>query len=189
MLTQAAQGDGLGVSNDPVSEARVVRKIWALQVTDGCWLEEGARWVPNNGSGCAWGSIPTFATSEILVALIAWITPSRASEWICRRLQSVAAPGGIVVSYETYAVVRDMVAGRSLPEVSMKGIARVVVPYVIEGLLATDGTTLQVFSEHSTGPNLYPDLGRLDATASTSARPMLTKAISALDQRDHPALS
>ena len=71
----------------------------------------------------------------------------------------------------------------------MKGIARVVVPYAIEGLLATDGTTLQVFSEHSTGLDLYLDLGRLDATASTSARAVLTKAISALDQRDHPASS
>lgn len=97
------------------------------------------------------------------------------------RLQSIAAPGGIVVSYETYALVRDMVAGRSLPEVSMKGIARVVVPYAIDGLLAIDGTTRQVFSEHSTGLDMYLDLGRLDATAAISARAVLAKAISAID--------
>jgi len=102
------------------------------------------------------------------------------------RLQSIAAPGGIVVSYETYALVRDMVTGRSLPEVSMKGISRVVVPYAIDGLQAPDGTTLQVFSEHSTGLDLYLDLGRLDSTAATSARAVLAKAISALDKRDRP---
>ncbi len=99
------------------------------------------------------------------------------------RLQSVAPPGGIVVSYETYALVQDMVAGVSLPAVTMKGIAREVVPYVIEGLLATDGTTLRVFSEHSNGLDLYLDLGRLDASTSASARAVLSKAISALDER------
>ncbi len=99
------------------------------------------------------------------------------------RLQSVAPPGGIVVSYETYALVRDMVAGCSLPAVSMKGIAREVVPYAIEGLLAEDGTTLSVLNEHSTGLDLYFDVGRLDASTSVSARAVLSKAISALDER------
>lgn len=99
------------------------------------------------------------------------------------RLQSIAAPGGIVVSYETYALVRDVVAARSLPAVSMKGIAREVVPYAVEGLLAPDGSTLQVFSQHSTGLDLYLDLGRIDAATSDSVRSVLNEAISALDRQ------
>lgn len=99
------------------------------------------------------------------------------------RLQSIAAPGGIVVSYETYALVRDLVAANALPPVTMKGIARDVVPYAIEGLLGEDGSTLQVFSEHSTGLDLYLDLGRIDATAAEKVRAVLNQAISALDQQ------
>lgn len=99
------------------------------------------------------------------------------------RLQSIAAPGGIVVSYETYALVRDLVAANALPPVTMKGIARDVVPYAIEGLLGEDGSTLQVFSEHSTGLDLYLDLGRIDATAAEKVRAVLNQAISALDRQ------
>lgn len=99
------------------------------------------------------------------------------------RLQSIAPPGGIVASYETYALVRDMVEGRALPPVTMKGIAREVVPYEIKGLLAEDGTTCQVFSEHSTGLDLYLDLGRIDPSTSESARSVLNQAMQALDRQ------
>src|SRR5438045_5186387 len=53
---------------------------------------------------------------------------------LAARLQSIAEPGHIVVSYETYALVREMVGGRTLPPISMKGISREVVPYAIEGM-------------------------------------------------------
>ncbi len=108
---------------------------------------------------------------------------------LAARLQSIAASGGIVVSYETYALVGDMVAAQSLPAVSMKGIAREVVPYAIEGLLAADGTTLKVFSEHFVGVDLFLDLGRIDASASESVRTVLHKVISALDQQNCPKSS
>ena len=99
------------------------------------------------------------------------------------RLQSIAAPGGIVVSYETYALVGDLVSAKELPPVTMKGIAREVVPYAIEGLLAKDGTTVQVFSEHLTGLDLYLDLARLDPSRAETARSVLNQAISALDRQ------
>ena len=103
---------------------------------------------------------------------------------LAARLQSVAPPGGIVVSYETYALVRDIVAGHALPSVSMKGIAREVVPYAIDGLLDEDGGTVQVFSQHGDGLDLYLDLGRIDAGAAQSLRLVLNQAISALDKQD-----
>ncbi len=102
------------------------------------------------------------------------------------RLQSIAAPGGIVVSYETYALVRDLVAAKALPPVTMKGIARDVAPYAIDGLLAEDGSTLQVFSEHSTGLDLYLDLGRIDSASAEKLRGVLHNAISALDRQQGP---
>ena len=55
---------------------------------------------------------------------------------LAARLQSIAEPGGICLSYETYALVRDMVRARPLPPIAMKGISREVVPYSVEGLLS-----------------------------------------------------
>jgi class 3 adenylate cyclase len=103
---------------------------------------------------------------------------------LAARLQSSAEPGGIVVSYETYALVRDMVAAHALPPTSMKGISREVVPYAIDGLLDADGNTVQVFSEHQEGLDLYLDLGRIDASASKSLRSVFQKAIAALDRHE-----
>jgi class 3 adenylate cyclase len=38
----------------------------------------------------------------------------------------IAEPGGIVTSYETYALVQDMVSARPLEPTRIKGIARKV---------------------------------------------------------------
>jgi class 3 adenylate cyclase len=47
---------------------------------------------------------------------------------LAARLQSIAEPGHIVISYETYALVRDMVVAHALPPITMKGISREVIP-------------------------------------------------------------
>jgi class 3 adenylate cyclase len=53
---------------------------------------------------------------------------------LAARLQSIAEAGGIVISYETYALVQDRVRARPLEPIILKGISRQVVPYVIEGI-------------------------------------------------------
>src|SRR6185437_13834559 len=45
---------------------------------------------------------------------------------LAARLQSIAEPGSIVVSYETYALARDIIAADPLPPITMKGINREV---------------------------------------------------------------
>ena len=103
---------------------------------------------------------------------------------LAARLESIAAPGGIVVSYETYALVRDLVTAHVLPSTKIKGIAREVVPYAIDGLRDEAGTTVQVFIEHGEGLDLYLDLGRIDNERSKSLRVVLYKAIAALDKQE-----
>src|SRR6185503_14100035 len=46
---------------------------------------------------------------------------------LAARLQSIAEPGSIVISYETYALVRDMVRARAQAPITMKGISREVI--------------------------------------------------------------
>ena len=41
---------------------------------------------------------------------------------LAARLQSIAEPGQMVVSYETYAFVRDIVVAEARPPITMKGI-------------------------------------------------------------------
>jgi adenylate cyclase len=50
---------------------------------------------------------------------------------LAARLESIAEPGGIVLSYETYAHVRDIVDASALAPVNFKGISREVIPYQI----------------------------------------------------------
>src|ERR1700728_2389433 len=74
---------------------------------------------------------------------------------LAARLQSIAEPGHIVASYETYALVRSIVVARALPPITMKGISREVIPYAVEGMLDAAGQTIKIFSEHLTGLDFY----------------------------------
>jgi len=106
---------------------------------------------------------------------------------LAARLQSIAEPGHIVISYETYALVRDIVAARALPQISVKGINRTVVPYVVEGVLDETGRKVEIFSEHMTGLDFYLDPRAVDATAIERIRATLKNAIAALEERSEGA--
>lgn len=57
---------------------------------------------------------------------------------LAARLERVAEPGGIVLSYETYALVSDVVRAHPVAPISLKGISRQITPYVVEGLLVDE---------------------------------------------------
>ena len=101
---------------------------------------------------------------------------------LAARLQAVAQAGHIVVSYETYALVRDAVVAQSLPPITMKGISREVVPYAISGILDSTGQTVQVFSEHQTGLDFYLNANMIDANNAARIRKVLEEALKALDK-------
>ena len=94
--------------------------------------------------------------SVISAATTGWTTRSSAPRPIslrgCNRSRE---PGHIVVSYETYALVRDIVVAHELPPITMKGISREVVPYAVDGVVGAAGETIEVFSEHQAGLDFY----------------------------------
>ena len=106
---------------------------------------------------------------------------------LAARLQSIAEPGGIVLSYETYALVRDLVRAHPLPPIAMKGISREVVPYAVDGLLGELAQRPQVISEHAKGLDLFVDLDVIDDRAADRARRRLLELLAALDGRAKPA--
>jgi class 3 adenylate cyclase len=101
---------------------------------------------------------------------------------LAARLQSVAEPGNIVASYETYALVRDMIAADPLPPITMKGINREIVPYAVKGLLDLSGQAVEVFKEHQNGLDFYLDPRMVDSGQAERIKKMLKDALAALDR-------
>jgi adenylate cyclase len=100
---------------------------------------------------------------------------------LAARLQSIAEPGRIMLSYETYALVRDRVTAQPLPPISMKGVNRDIVPYVVQSAIDESGRHVQVFSEHLAGLDFYMDPSVMDSAEAARVGALLRKALAALD--------
>lgn len=104
---------------------------------------------------------------------------------LAAHLQYMAEPGAIVMSYETYALVRDVVRAHAMEPISMKGVSRTVIPYVIEGAVGEISQSARVISEQSTGVDLFLDLDVIDQQAVERTRRLLQQALTALDSKIH----
>lgn len=101
---------------------------------------------------------------------------------LAARLQAMADVERIVISYETYALVQDVIAARVLPAVTLKGIGREVTPYLVEGLLNPKGGEIKIFTEHTAGLTLYLDPSKVENSAKSRVRGALQGALAALDK-------
>jgi class 3 adenylate cyclase len=97
---------------------------------------------------------------------------------LAARLKSIAEPGGIVMSYETYALVRETVRAHPLEPITMKGISREVVPYAVDLQLRP-----LVISEQAAGVELFLDLDLIDPATAARTKRMLEKAVAVLDEK------
>jgi adenylate cyclase len=102
---------------------------------------------------------------------------------LAARLQYIAEPGSIVLSYETYALVKDIIAAHALPPIAVKGIGREVVPYVVDRLTDAAGATATIVSEHTTGLDLHLDLESIDDAEADRVGAILGRAMAALAER------
>jgi adenylate cyclase len=101
---------------------------------------------------------------------------------LAARLQSIAQGGEIVVSYETYALVKGIVDAHPLPPITMKGIQREIVPYAVDGLMLGTDHKSRVLSEHLAGLDLHLDTARLEPADRARVVAALKEAIAALDE-------
>jgi len=99
---------------------------------------------------------------------------------LAARLQSIAEGGKIVISYEAYALVQDIVLAKPLAPITMKGIRREIVPYEVEALMEGADRT-RILSEHLAGLDLHLDLGQLAPGERARVREKLREAMAALD--------
>jgi adenylate cyclase len=94
---------------------------------------------------------------------------------LAARLESIADPGGIVLSDETYAHVRDIVDAEPSEPVSFKGIAREIIPSHIKVQASAEDVSEALPAEE--GDMLTVDLGALDATARARLRATIQDAL------------
>jgi class 3 adenylate cyclase len=80
---------------------------------------------------------------------------------LAARLEEHADPDGILLSFETYALVRDNVTAEEREAIEVKGIRRAIRPYAVTGLLDEPGTD-EVISSEIDGMSLRIDVRHLD---------------------------
>ncbi len=80
---------------------------------------------------------------------------------LAARLESSAEPGGILMSYETYALVKDVVAAEEKPPIEVKGIRRKVRPYAVSGILDDIEGEKKFIRHERDGMLLVMDLNKL----------------------------
>ena len=102
---------------------------------------------------------------------------------LAARLQSIAEPGGIVISYETFALVSDVITSHPLPPITMKGISREVIPYSVDSMIDTSTDKGGVVIERMPGLDFYLDPAIVKSADTERIRSVLLNALSSLDKR------
>jgi len=102
---------------------------------------------------------------------------------LAARLQSIAEPGGIVISYETFALVSDVITSHPLPPITMKGISREVIPYSVDSMIDTSTDQSSVVIERMPGLDFYLDPAIVKSADTERIRSVLLNALSSLDKR------
>jgi adenylate cyclase len=98
---------------------------------------------------------------------------------LAARLESMAEPGGILLSYETYALVRDMVEAEAQPSIEAKGIRREIRPFALRHFL--DATSRdRVIQYDGDGVSIRIDLDQLSDEHRRSALEQLSNVVERL---------
>ena len=106
---------------------------------------------------------------------------------LAARLQSYCDPDGILVSYETYVLVRDLVDFEERKPVDLKGIRRKVKTYAVGSLNAPGADPSRRFHCDQDGLKLSLDLTKMVGAARTEALDRLEDIITRLRNLPEPA--
>jgi class 3 adenylate cyclase/PAS domain-containing protein len=103
---------------------------------------------------------------------------------LASRLESAATPGEILVSYETYALVRDEIRCEERGEIKVKGIAYPVETYIALDADDDPGIQSQVIRENHPNLKLNLDLEAMPADERKKMAAILQGALSRLSGAD-----
>ncbi len=81
---------------------------------------------------------------------------------LAARLESAAEPDGILMDYETYALVQDHIDAAAQPPIHVKGIAREIHPYAVLGVFDEIEISQSYLRSQNEAMRLHIDLTKLD---------------------------
>ncbi|HWP12174.1 MAG TPA: adenylate/guanylate cyclase domain-containing protein [Ramlibacter sp.] len=88
---------------------------------------------------------------------------------LAARLEQAAEPGGILISRETYALVRDEIVATQQEPVTVKGFAQPVEAYAVQEEAEVQSTVRKVFQWERLGMRVLIDLDRLPSAERAAA--------------------
>ena len=100
---------------------------------------------------------------------------------LAARLEAQADPGGILMSYETYALVNDIIEAEERPPIVVKGIRRKVGTYAVVAEYASLDDQSRFISSQSEGLRIQMDMDKLVSANRKQAIKELRKALKRLD--------
>ncbi|MDQ7836372.1 MAG: adenylate/guanylate cyclase domain-containing protein [Humidesulfovibrio sp.] len=98
---------------------------------------------------------------------------------LAARLEAQAEPDGILISADTYALVKDIVEAEERPRLEAKGIEREVIPYAVTGIFGETPGGTDVFRKELDGLRIVADLEKVSdgdrAAAIASVQELLAR--------------
>ena len=101
---------------------------------------------------------------------------------LAARLEQSADVGGIMMSYETYAMVEEEIEAEERPPVRAKGIAREIRAYAVVNPAGALQAQSRILRRHGMGMKLYLDVDRLNGEARETAIGDLRDALDRLQR-------
>lgn len=99
---------------------------------------------------------------------------------LASRLESQAEPGGIVMAYETYALVSDIVHAEEQAPIQVKGVRRPIRPFALVGLYDDLAGNRRYIHQEQDGVLLLIDLDKLAPEERAAVAARLEAAVSEL---------
>jgi len=101
---------------------------------------------------------------------------------LAARLESAADPNGILMSYETYALVRDIVEAEERDFIVMKGVKRQVRTFAVSNILEGFEAESRIIHHEDEGLYLHLDVGKLTGETLDVTRNRLRVALARLEK-------
>ncbi|MFP6736975.1 MAG: adenylate/guanylate cyclase domain-containing protein [Rhodospirillales bacterium] len=99
---------------------------------------------------------------------------------LAARLESIAEADGIMLAYGTYSLVKHEIDAKEQKPIKVKGIARDVVPYAVEGIFDDLDADRPYIRSESDAMRLYVDLRKLDEKGRAETAKELEKCAARL---------
>ena len=81
---------------------------------------------------------------------------------LAARLESACVPDGVLLAYETHALVQDHIETEEQPPIHVKGIAREVRPFAVKGIFDDADIDQSIIRSENPLVRLHVDLKKLE---------------------------